>query len=100
VVDIRVLVTGGTGYLAGHIIKGLLAKNYKVRATLRKKTDKKCEQIRSIFPMKNGNLELFEADLLQKECWFEACKDIDYVMHVASPFFFANQTTDMINTAV
>ena len=34
-----VLVTGGSGYLAGHVIFKLLEQNYKVKTTIRKKDD-------------------------------------------------------------
>ena len=34
-----ILVTGASGYLAGHIIQQLLAKGYNVRGTIRNKVE-------------------------------------------------------------
>src|SRR5688500_8493251 len=36
VTDAPVLVTGASGFIAGHIIQGLLARGYRVRGTVRK----------------------------------------------------------------
>jgi len=48
-----VLVTGASGYLAGHVVNILLEKGYKVRGTVRSlKDNKKNEHIMSINPSK------------------------------------------------
>lgn len=46
---------------------------------------KKVGIIRSIWPDENKNLDIVEADLNKKECWYDACKGCTYVIHVASP---------------
>ena len=84
--DRLVLVSGATGYVAGHVIRVLLEANYKVKGTVRKLSDKKKYQHLLNLPGAEGNLTLVEADLLQPEGWEPACKDCQYVMHVASPF--------------
>ena len=39
----KVLVTGATGYIASHVIKGLLEKNYSVKGTVRNLKNPKCK---------------------------------------------------------
>lgn len=68
--DTTVLVTGVTGYLAGHVVNTLLRKNYKVKGTVRSlKNEEKNKTVYEICPEKNANLELVEANLLDNECW-------------------------------
>ncbi|EDK31897.1 NAD-dependent epimerase/dehydratase family protein (macronuclear) [Tetrahymena thermophila SB210] len=84
---LRVLVTGASGYLAGHVLYYLLERGYKVRGTVRSLKDpKKINHLYDIYPSQKDNLELVEADLLNKDCWDSAMKEVDYVIHVASPF--------------
>ena len=71
----RVLVTGGTGYVAGHVVQELLAHGYVVRATVRTAT--------TALP---DSVETVRADLGSDDGWDQAVADCDYVMHVASPF--------------
>jgi NADPH-dependent methylglyoxal reductase len=42
------LVTGASGYAAGHIIKGLTERGYHVRGTVRSKG--KAQQLTALFP--------------------------------------------------
>ncbi|KAL4484411.1 hypothetical protein ABPG74_019588 [Tetrahymena malaccensis] len=85
--QLRVLLTGASGYLAGHILNILLERGYKVRGTVRSlKNHKKLDHIYQINPTFKQNLELVEADLCNKECWDTIMKDIDFVVHTASPF--------------
>lgn len=82
-----VLVTGASGFLAGHVIDILLRADYRVRGTVRSlKNVEKIKAIREICPEKNENLELVEGDLLDNECWAPLIKNCDYVIHTASPF--------------
>jgi len=71
----RVLVTGGTGYVAGHVIQELLEHGYEVRTTVRTATD--------ALP---GRVEAVRADLTSDDGWADAVADCAYVLHVASPF--------------
>ncbi|KAL4477994.1 hypothetical protein ABPG72_013402 [Tetrahymena utriculariae] len=85
--QIRVLLTGASGYLAGHVLNVLLERGYKVRGTVRSlQNPKKVDHIYKINPPKRNNLELVEADLSNKDSWDAAMKDVDYVVHTASPF--------------
>ena len=82
-----ILVTGASGFLAIHTIVQLLEQGYNVRGTLRtlsreaevRETISKVVQI-------NDRLEILPADLEQDSGWDEAMKDVEYVLHVASPF--------------
>jgi hypothetical protein len=78
-----VLVTGASGFLAGHVIQQLTNKGFKVRGTVRNLTDAaKTQHLRELFP----DLELYEADLLHDGSFLECCKGARFVIHCASPF--------------
>ncbi len=78
-----VLVTGASGFVAGHCIRELTKKGYKVRGTVRNKKEKeKYVHLLNI----NPDIEIVEADLLRDEGWSKAIKGVTYVLHTASPF--------------
>lgn len=83
----RVLVTGGSGFIAGHCILRLLDVGYQVRTTIRALT--KEADIRSVLTdagMIDGDrLEFVAADLTRDTGWADAMDDVQYVLHVASP---------------
>jgi nucleoside-diphosphate-sugar epimerase len=89
----RFLVTGATGFLGSAITKLLLERNFLVRGTVRNKSNQK-----KLLPLltlpNNHNLELVEADLLDADCWTNAIKSCNYIMHVASPFPSAYPKTE------
>jgi len=88
----RVCVTGGTGFVANHIIKALLdhPDNYTVVTTLRgskegfaKRLD---DSILGEFSRKYGDRLVFiSADLLVEGSFDKAVSGCQYVLHVASP---------------
>ncbi|WP_238655612.1 SDR family oxidoreductase [Paenibacillus piscarius] len=84
-----VLVTGGSGFIAVHIIVQLLEKNYRVRATLRSMGRQ--DEVKAMVlagGVANINIEdlsFVEADLTSDKNWNQAVKEADYVIHVASP---------------
>lgn len=84
----HVLVTGGNGFLAQHIILNLLNQGYLVRATLRDVS--KANQVRQTM-VANGakitHLTFVQGDLSQDTGWSAAMQGIDYVLSVASPVF-------------
>ncbi|MFI5896264.1 NAD-dependent epimerase/dehydratase family protein [Actinoplanes sp. NPDC051513] len=82
----KVLVTGGTGYVAGWVIVELLRRGYDVRATVRSLD--KSDAVRTavatgIDPAER--LTFAAADLTGDEGWDEAVAGVDHVVHVASP---------------
>jgi nucleoside-diphosphate-sugar epimerase len=83
----RVLVTGGSGFIAGHCILQLLEQGHLVRATIRSLA--KEAAVRAVLEdsgMVHGEqLNFVAADLLKDEGWAEAVADVDFVLHVASP---------------
>lgn len=79
-----VLVTGGTGYIAGEVIDQLLARGYAVHTTVRDKA-KSEPRLRERWPDAGDRLKLFQADLMSDAGWAEANAGCDAVAHVASP---------------
>jgi len=98
----RVVVTGGSGYIAVHLIKQLLEKGYKVHATVRSLTnEQKLAPLRSL-PNAKENLILFEANLLEEGSFDQAITGCSAVFHTASPFFYdsANPEKDLLEPAL
>ncbi|UOZ06027.1 aldehyde reductase [Amycolatopsis sp. WQ 127309] len=83
----RVLVTGGSGFIAGHCILHLLEQGYLVRTTVRSLHREAA--VRSVLTeagMVNGDaLSFVAADLTDDAGWADAVSEVDYVLHVASP---------------
>ncbi len=83
----RVLVTGGSGFIAGHCILQLLEQGYLVRTTIRSLGREAA--VRSILAdagMVDGDaLNFVAADLTGDAGWAEAVAGVDFVLHVASP---------------
>jgi nucleoside-diphosphate-sugar epimerase len=81
-----VLVTGGSGYIAGYCIAQLLSEGWRVRTTVRNLS--KADDVRSSIGQIAANaseLEFVTADLNADSGWAEAVGGATYVMHVASP---------------
>lgn len=81
-----VLVTGGSGFIAGWCIVELLQRGYAVRATLRSLAKEAAVRaaIASAAPS-TKMLSFVAADLTRDEGWGAAMAGCDYVLHVASP---------------
>ncbi|KAA0084383.1 aldehyde reductase [Mycolicibacterium sp. P9-64] len=85
--DHPVLVTGGSGFLAGRVILRLLADGYRVRTTVRapgRGTDVLGFVQRA--GAATDHLEFVVADLTADDGWAAATAGCEYVLHVASPF--------------
>ena len=79
-----VLVTGGTGFIAGWCIVQLLERGYVVRTTVRDAA--KEQRVRAAAGAGNSDrLEVVVADLNDDRGWDAAVAGCDYVLHVASP---------------
>jgi len=84
------LVTGATGFIAGHIIQQLLKAGHRVRATVRSLT-KDPKMIAFLRALATGcpfPLELVEADLTERKGWDEACAGCWGLYHVAAAVKF------------
>lgn len=79
-----VLVTGGTGYIAGEVIEQLLARGWTVQTTVRSKA-KSEPRLRARWPEAGERLRVFEAELMADAGWAEAMAGCSHVAHLASP---------------
>ncbi|QSW87638.1 MULTISPECIES: aldehyde reductase [Flavobacterium] len=100
----KVLVTGGTGFLAIHSILQLLNRGYQVRTTVRslKSKDKVYEMLTNGGISDFNLLEFTEADLTSDKNWAEAVTGCDFVLHIASPIFIRlpKNEDEMVRPAV
>lgn len=83
----KVLITGGTEYLAMHVIHRLLQQNYQVRTTVYSLESadyvKKTMSANGITDL--NKLTFVAADLLKDEGWDQVVKDQDYVVNIDTP---------------
>jgi dihydroflavonol-4-reductase len=82
----RVLVTGGTGYLARWCIRLLLERGNAVHTTVRDQSA--VAGLRSLVSADTDpeRLRAFPVDLVRDDGWKQAADSCEYVLHVASPF--------------
>jgi len=81
-----VLVTGGTGYVAGWCVVELLRRGFDVRTTVR--SPARAEAVRRAVATEvdpGQRLDFAIADLTSDDGWKEAVDGCEYVLHVASP---------------
>ncbi|MFF2392054.1 NAD-dependent epimerase/dehydratase family protein [Nocardia sp. NPDC058114] len=99
----RVLVTGATGFVAGHCIAELLDHGYAVRATVRDLAAHATRaHLTELARRTGGELEFVAASLDDDAGWAAAVTGCDTVLHVASPFPAAppEDEQDLIEPAV
>ncbi|PWA85767.1 NAD(P)-binding Rossmann-fold superfamily protein [Artemisia annua] len=78
-------VTGGTGFIAGYLIKSLLEQGHTVRTTVR--DPENIEKVGYLLELKGAQdrLKLIKADLMAEGSFDQAVDGVDGVFHTASP---------------
>jgi len=98
-----VLVTGGTGYVAGVLIAKLLSHGLTVHATVRdpSKTDR-LQYLKDEADKSKGTIKFFAGDLLKPGSFDEAAAGCSVIFHTASPFALTveDPDRDLIHPAV
>jgi dihydroflavonol-4-reductase len=79
----KVLVTGASGYIAGFVVKALIADGWSVSGTIRSLA--KANAVRASLGLTAGQLPLTAADLTLDAGWVAAATGCDFVQHIASP---------------
>ena len=79
-----VLVTGGSGYIAGYAIRQLIAEGRTVRTTVRSLARE--AELRALLSVDDARLSFHAADLEHDAGWAEAVAGCSHVAHIASPF--------------
>lgn len=93
--DKPVLVTGATGYVAGHIIRILLDAGAMVHAAVRDPDNAaKRAHLDAMAAAYDGEIRYFAADLLKPGSHAEAMAGCSIVFHTASPFILGGPDTD------
>lgn len=86
-----VMISGATGYVAGHIVKRLLEAGVVVHAPVREPSrGEKVKYLNEVAAQTPGTIKYFQADLLDEGSYGEAMEGCGIVFHTASPF-----TTDV-----
>lgn len=75
----RALVTGGCGFIASHLVDLLLLEGHEVRVLDNLSTGR-LSNLQHV----GDKAEIVKGDLADGKCCFEACKDIDWVFHLAA----------------
>ena len=79
----KVFVSGGSGYIAGFLIRQLIAEGWTVHTSIRDLA--KEATVRASLAVDDSKLKFFAADLTSDAGWAEAMAGCSHVAHVASP---------------
>ena len=99
----RVLLTGISGFLGGHVALELLKAGYLVRGSVRDL--RKADKVRDTLGKAGADLsrvEFVALDLMSDAGWDDAMRDVRYLQHTASPFVTKEpkDRNDLIRPAV
>ncbi|MBA3898452.1 MAG: NmrA family NAD(P)-binding protein, partial [Sphingomonadaceae bacterium] len=72
-----VLVTGGSGYIAGYLIRQLVGEGWNVNATLRSLGRE--AEVRKLLAVDDAKLKFFATDLAHDAGWAEAAAGCSHV---------------------
>lgn len=79
----QVFVSGGSGYIAGFLIRQLIAEGWMVHTSIRNLARE--ADVRGWLNVDNSRLKFFAADLMSDDGWADAMAGCTHVAHVASP---------------
>ncbi|HRX30545.1 MAG TPA: NAD-dependent epimerase/dehydratase family protein [Tenuifilaceae bacterium] len=99
----KVMVTGGTGYIGSWVVKLLLERGHEVFLSIRDLSHiQKYRHIEDIEKKHKGKLHFFKADLLQNGSFDDVANQVEAIIHMASPFTlrFKDPVKDLIEPAV
>lgn len=99
----KVLVTGVSGFIGGHLAATLLRRGYAVRGSVRSPSRiGEVHDAMAAAGVGSADLEICRLDLLSDRGWAEAVEGCRYVLHVASPFVLEKpkNPVDLIRPAV
>ena len=78
-----ILVSGGSGYIAGYLIRQLVADGWRVHTTVRNLAREAA--LRRLLAVDDTRLHVFAADLAADAGWADAMAGCSHVAHLASP---------------
>jgi nucleoside-diphosphate-sugar epimerase len=91
-----ILLTGATGFIGFATLRLALKHGYKIRAAVR--SEKKAETVRSNPTLKDISEDQLSfvvvPDFIAEGAFDEAAKDVDYILHIASPIPSDNLSGD------
>jgi dihydroflavonol-4-reductase len=79
-----VFVSGGSGYIAGFLIRQLISLGWTVHTSIRNLAQEPA--LRAVLAVDDRQLSVFAADLMHDDGWAAAIAGCTHVCHVASPF--------------
>ncbi|RYP34084.1 hypothetical protein DL767_004419 [Monosporascus sp. MG133] len=95
------LVTGGSGFVGGQVVRKALEEGYNVRVTAR--SEDSARAITSRFPQYSSQLSsVIVPDLTRAESYRNALEGVTGVVHTASPFILdpADNVRDLLDPAI
>ncbi|KAL9167624.1 hypothetical protein ABFS82_05G109700 [Erythranthe guttata] len=92
-IDIKVCVTGGSGYLGSCLVKKLLHGGFTVHTTLRNLGENSKTSLLNTLPGAETRLKLFEADIYNPREFETAIQGCQYVFHMATPLLHTQNST-------
>lgn len=81
-----VLVTGATGFTGLHLIKKLARQNVRVRAIVRSESRARL--------LEQHGVECYLGELIEQNVVDDATQDVNYIIHMASPYRVAHASND------
>lgn len=80
----KAFVSGGSGYIAGFLIRQLMENGWEVNTSIRNQARQ--AEARNWLRVDDSKLHFYQADLSSDDGWAEAMAGCSHVAHVASPF--------------